>query len=323
MKFQKMNGVKCVLWTVFLLMLVLTKVNVVKTDTVTKVKVEPYASIAQVGETFTVNITLNDVENLYGVEVTFRWNASILRVVSVDVRLGVESHLDGVLHEPVFIAENETLQGEGKYLLASTSHSEAPPFSGGGNILRITFNVTTVGSCRLDVEAKLADWPPPDRDPRISWPILHETIDGFFGREIKISAYPIVVLINDSANINGFIIPPLASVKVLIQYRCEEEVDWRLLSTVMTNEQGDYHLIWRPQNCGEYEIRAEALILGAEETSSTVFVTVKSPDHLMWVYISVSLAVTVALVITVFIFRKRIKKRQRQTISYKSLHMKS
>ena len=112
-------------------------------------------------------------------------------------------------------------------------------------------------------------------------------------------------------------------VEVLIQYRCEGEVDWRLLSTVMTNEQGNYHFIWRPQNCGKYEIRAEALILGAKETSSTVFVTVKSPAQLMWVYISILVTVTVVLVITVFIFRKRIKKRQRQTISYKSLHVKS
>lgn len=308
-----MNVVKCVLWTVFLLMLILTKVNVVKTDTVTKVKVEPYASIARVGETFTVNITLNDVENLYGIELTLRWNASILQVVNVDIRLGVEFHLDGVLHEPVFIAENETIQEEGKYLLAGTSHSEASPFSGDGNVLRITFNVTNVGGCRLDVEAKLADWPPPDRDPRISWPILHETIDGFFGREIKISVLPVVVLINESVDINGFIIPPLASVQVLIQYRCEEEVDWRLLSTVITNEQGDYQFTWRPQNCGKYEIRADALILGAEETSSTVFVTVKSPDQLMWVYISILVTVTAVMVIIVFIFRKRIKKRQCQT----------
>jgi len=313
----KLQRIKA-LWVLFLLMLSLGMGNVAKADVVAKVEVEPYASIAQVGETFTVNITLSDVESLYGVELTLRWNASILRVVSVDVRLGVESYLDGVLHEPVFIAKNGTIQEEGKYLLAGTSHSEAPPFSGDGNILRITFNVTNEGSCRLDVEAKLADWPPPDRDPRISLPILHETIDGFYGREIKISIFPIVVFINESVNINGFIIPPLANVEVPIQYRYEGEPDWRLLSTVITNEQGGYHFMWRPQNCGRYEIRAEALLLGAEETSSPVFVTVKSPDQLMLVYISILAAVTVALVITVLIFRKRMKKRQCQTCSHKS-----
>jgi len=290
-------------------MLTLTKVNVAKPDKVTQVKVNPYASVAQIGESFTVNITVSDVENLYGVELTLRWNASTLRVVNVDVRLGVESHLDGVLHEPVLIVKNETIREEGKYLLAGTSHSEAPPFSGYGNVLRITFNVTSVGSCRLDVEAKLADWPPPDRDPRVSWPILHETIDGFFGREIKISVFPMVVLINETVDINGFIIPPLADVEVSIQYRYEGESDWRLLSTVITNEQGGYQIMWRPQNCGRYEIRAEALILGAEETSSAVFVTVKSPDQSMWMYIYVLVTVTVVLVVTVFIFRKRVKRQ--------------
>jgi len=292
-------------------MLTLSMRNVAEADVVAKVEVEPYASIAQVGETFTINITLSDVKNLYGVELALRWNSSVLRVVSVNVRLGVESHLDGILHEPLFIAKNETIQEEGKYLLAGTSHSEAPPFSGDGNILRITFNVTDEGSCRLDVEAKLADWPPPDRDPRISLPILHETIDGFYGREIKISIFPMVVFINESVNINGFITPPFADVNVLIQYRCEGEVDWRLLATVVTNGQGYYHHVWRPQSCGRYEIRAEAPILGAEETSSTVFVTVKSPDQLLLVYISILVTVTVVLVITFFTFHKRVKKRQR------------
>jgi hypothetical protein len=65
--------------------------------------------------------------------------------------------------------------------------------------------------------------------------------------------------------------------------------------------------MWRPQKCGRYEIRAEALILGAEETSSTVFVIVKSSDQLMLVYISILVILTVALVITVLIFRKRVE----------------
>lgn len=171
---------KTLLHIMLLLILLSIQVTRAKAPAETIVEVEPYASTAQVGGSFTVNITLADVQNLYGVEVILHWNASILQVVAVDVRLGFESHSDGVLHEPIFTAKNETIQEEGKYLLASTSTAPAPPFNGSGNIVRITFNVTNVGDSRLNLETKLYDWPPPDREPRISRPIEHTTIDGFF-----------------------------------------------------------------------------------------------------------------------------------------------
>ena len=164
----------------FLLMFIVTPITFTGATQGTTIKVNPYASTAQIGELIAVNITLTDVENLYGVEVSLHWDASILHVVSVDVRLGLESHSDGVLHEPVFVAKNETIQEEGKYFLAGTSTAPAPPFNGNGNIVRITFNVTNVGDSRLDLETKLSDWPPPDREPRISWPIEHTINNGFF-----------------------------------------------------------------------------------------------------------------------------------------------
>ena len=171
---------KALLHITLLLVLLSTQTMSVKATTETTVRVEPYANTACVGGFFTVNVTLAAVQNLYGVEVTIRWNASILQVVAVNLRLGVESYSDGVLHEPIFIAENETIQEEGKYLLAGTSTAPAPPFNGSGNIVRITFKVTNMGDSKLDLETKLSDWPPPEREPRISWPIEHTTIDGFF-----------------------------------------------------------------------------------------------------------------------------------------------
>jgi hypothetical protein len=125
------------------------------------VEVEPYVSIAQVGQSFTINITLTNVENLYGVDVKLYWNASILKVVNTDVRLGVENHSDGILHQPIFIAENETIQGEGEYWLAGVSENHTSSFNGSGNIVRITFNVISAGSCTLDLAAQLSSWVPP------------------------------------------------------------------------------------------------------------------------------------------------------------------
>jgi len=172
------SQIKSVLFLASILLVpFLIQMAVVEATPETVVKVEPCASSANVGENFTINITVLDVQNLYGLEVNLYWNASILQLVNVDIRLGVESHPDGVLHESFF---NITQEGEGKYVLAATSISPAPSFNGGGNIVRFTFNVTNSGNSKLDLETQLYDYPPPDREPRVSLPIEHTTIDGFF-----------------------------------------------------------------------------------------------------------------------------------------------
>jgi len=163
-----------------LLMPFLIQVAAVKATPETVVKVEPYSNYATLGETFTINITVVDVQNLYGVDVTLYWNASILQAVSVDLRLGVESYPDGVLHESpstpyIFIAENNVTQEQGKYRLAATSMAPAPSFNGAGNIVIINFTATDPGNCTIDLETELWDYPPPNQG---STPIEHTTIDG-------------------------------------------------------------------------------------------------------------------------------------------------
>jgi len=154
----------------------------------TVVRIDLYATSANVGEHITANITVADVQNLYGVEVILYWNTSILEVVNVDIRLG---QADGVLHNSTYIAENSTQ--EGKYVLAATSIAPAPSFNGSGNIVRVTFNVTNLGDSKLDLETQLYDYPPPDREPRISWPIEHIIIDGLVN---VIPEFPQIIILS-------------------------------------------------------------------------------------------------------------------------------
>jgi hypothetical protein len=141
----------------------------------TVVSVEPRDISVGTGQSFSVNITIADVQNLYGLEVTLSWNSSVLQVVNIDDRLG---QTDGALNNPIYVAENSTQ--ENSYVISATSTSPAPPFNGTGNMAKITFTVTNTGDSKLGIEAQLYDYPPPDRDPRISLPIAHTTIDGFF-----------------------------------------------------------------------------------------------------------------------------------------------
>lgn len=154
------------------------------------VTIQPQDSSTIVGQTFEINITLVDVQNLYGVETTLTWNASILTLAHVDVRVGQP---DGVLHEPSYIAENTSQQG--LYVFSATSLNPAPAFTGNGTIARMTFTVVSDGSSKLDLEAQLYDWPPPDRDPRVSLPIAHFTLDGSFSGAVPEFSKSIVMLV--------------------------------------------------------------------------------------------------------------------------------
>ncbi|MFB3889221.1 MAG: cohesin domain-containing protein [Candidatus Bathyarchaeia archaeon] len=132
----------------------------------TVVSVEPQASTARVAETLTVNISISNVENLYGLDVTLSWNNSILQVLSSVSTLGVESHPGGVLHEaagaPISFVEDTASQETGEYHVVATSQSPADSFNGTGTIATLTFNVTRVGRSPLTLYSELANHPPPD-----------------------------------------------------------------------------------------------------------------------------------------------------------------
>jgi hypothetical protein len=127
----------------------------------------------------TVDITITNVQNLYGLDVSLRWNNSVLEVLSATSHLGVESNPEGVLHEvlpdaSVYIAEDNASQALGEYHLVATSVSPAPSFNGSGTIATLTFKVASVGHSELDLVTELADRPPPEEHSNF---IEHTDVD--------------------------------------------------------------------------------------------------------------------------------------------------
>jgi hypothetical protein len=143
----------------------------------TTVAVNPQATNALLSETITVNITISNVQNLYGVDVTLFWDPSVLTLQNVNLRLGVESHPDGILHETtsaeIFVQNNTMNQENGEYHLVATSVAPAPSFSGSGNIATLSFNVTHVGHSDLILMSELGDY-----NPSRSNLIDHTDVDG-------------------------------------------------------------------------------------------------------------------------------------------------
>ncbi len=155
----------------------------------TLVTVEGQHNLANVGEAFTINVTVFDVQNLYGLEIALVWNQTILKLANVDVRLG---QTYGVLYNPIYFDENSK---QGSYIIQAASMNPAPSFNGTGNIVQITFEVVNIGFSQLDLSTKLYDYPPADRDPRVSLPIPHTTIDGFCEAVVSEFSIPFVLLI--------------------------------------------------------------------------------------------------------------------------------
>jgi len=133
----------------------------------TVVKAVASSSQPSIGETLTVDITISNVQNLFGVDVTLQWDKNVLSATSATSLLGVESHPEGVLHEttndPLMIVEDLLSQETGQYNLAATSTGSASAFNGNGKIATLTFNVTGTGATGLSVTSELSDKPTTDQ----------------------------------------------------------------------------------------------------------------------------------------------------------------
>lgn len=122
------------------------------------VKAQPSTTSPMVNSTFTVDITVSGVQNLYALSVSLVWNPTVLRVMSATSLLGVESHPDGVLHENITVVEEGASQG-GAYQLVAYSQIPAVAFSGSGKIATLSFDVLRASHSDLTLETQLWDGP--------------------------------------------------------------------------------------------------------------------------------------------------------------------
>jgi hypothetical protein len=163
--------------TLICVLLILATAQFSKGQTTT-VNIIPSQSNLHIGDTLTINVTVNNVENLYGLDVKVNWSKTALMLVSTRNMLGVESHPGGVLHEtaiyPVQVVTDDGSQVKEQYQLVATSAGDAAPFSGSGTIATLTFTVTSTGQSVIGIASELADHP--DVGDTTSEPIAHNDI---------------------------------------------------------------------------------------------------------------------------------------------------
>jgi hypothetical protein len=153
------------------------------------VVVVPATGTGQIGETITVDVTINSVQNLYGIDLTLKWDNSFLEILNAESHLGVESHPNGVLHEtvesPVNVVKDNASQSVGEYTLIVTSENPSPSFNGSGTVATLRFNTTKPGHTTIGIESYLADRPLPDETSTL---IEHTDVNGTL--ELTIPEFP-------------------------------------------------------------------------------------------------------------------------------------
>lgn len=119
--------------------------------------------------TFTIYVKILDVQNLYGIDIQFTWDPTIIKYVSHKKHIprgSPPAYPDGILYSPTIpvkdqVDETASMPGAEpgtRYWLAESSILPAAAFDGSGTIFEMTFEVVGLGTSPLHIVAcTLAD----------------------------------------------------------------------------------------------------------------------------------------------------------------------
>ena len=110
--------------------------------------VNPQVSEVKVGQAFTLEVNVHEVDELFGLDIMVGWNTTLLEYVNHTVMIPVEEYAGGILHQPVAISRDKLNKTGGTYWITATSHSTYG-FSGNGTVFTITFKAKNEGSTSL------------------------------------------------------------------------------------------------------------------------------------------------------------------------------
>jgi hypothetical protein len=175
------------------------------TEETTRVYVDPASISRPTGDTFSIAVKVSDVVNLYGIDLQFAWDPTIIKYVSHKKMIPVDTNPGGIMHPPTLpirdvvdeTANIPDAEPGTMYWLAEASMLPAKGFNGTGSAFEMTFKVVGTGSCVLKIiSSSLAD--------TMGFPIAHQTVDGTFSNEAPAVHDVAVIGVTPSAS-NGYV----------------------------------------------------------------------------------------------------------------------
>lgn len=171
------------LLSMFLVLSVLCSIALINTGrappAATKLVVEPATSVVNYGDTFTININIIDVSDLYGWGGKLTWHAPLLECLSVTEGPFLTDWGTRVTF-PVHSFNNGDMPGSSYVLFGSTSMGGVPGVSGSGTLATVTFQVEGTGECVLDLFETSLQGIDIIAIPPVLYSIEHSSEDGYF-----------------------------------------------------------------------------------------------------------------------------------------------
>jgi len=212
----------------------------------TELYIDPQTSIGMIDSSFTINVNIADVVNLYGWEVRMIWNATILDAVEVTQGSFLKSSGDTFFTNVI----NNT---EGYLIADCTLLGNAMGVSGNGVLMTVDFYVKTSGQSILDLNETTLLNP-------LEQPIEHTKTDAYFYTTlhdvavIRIDTSPATVNVTvknqgtqtETFNVSAYytlLVDPLIGTQTVTLESGAE-------TTLVFN--------WHPQSFGRYEMCAVA-----------------------------------------------------------------
>lgn len=261
MKLTAISGVVMTLLLVSMLTLAFNIQLAKASQPVTTIYVHPSINYATLGQTFSINLSIANVTDLWGFELKLGYDTTILDIVQVSI--------PPFLNEPTWLLANEIREDEGWYWVAILAWGpEVPSKSGSGTLVTLTFEVTGIGSCILDVygtmlitkEGELID---------------HVVEDGYF--EFTLREHGIAVSLDapghlmpgDSALLNATVFNSGLNNETDVELRLlinESVVDSVVIDFLQTNSSHSLSYHWTPPVVeATYNVTAYALPVPNED----------------------------------------------------------
>jgi len=252
------------------------------------------------GSSFSVDVNITDVTDLYGFEFKLNYDTTVLTASDIE--------FVPFLNEPTYEAEsiNDT---SGYVMVNVTSQPPAVGRSGSGVVASVTFSVEAEGSSDLSFsDTNLID------SAGVS--LLHSAPTGSFSNEKVVSEITMslsrqTIEVGESVTISGLLSPSRVGVTVTIKHRVAGSTTWDTLATTTTDSSSQYTHTWTPTKAGSYEI--QAVWLGDATTtadqSSVYSLEVDAPSTNVMLYVGIGVVVVVVIVAIVVYFLKFRKPR--------------
>jgi hypothetical protein len=273
------------------------------------IRIEPEETpMLDVGEQFTINVTVKNCVDVFAAQVWFRYDPMILNVTNIPEGPFLSSVTQ------TLIVQNKTdlyLDAEPPTAIIkfanSMASSEPIGASGSGLLLSVTFEVISEGSSQF----QFITHKPNTNDGTFFYDfyfneIIPDVLDAFYSSPISLSANPSTISVGENTTLSGQVLGASSFnvTSVTLQYR-QQGGNWSDLATVSTNSSGHFDVPWRASTDGVFEFQAAITIAGITTYSKVVGVTVQQTG-IPIIYVGIGAIVLIIVVVAaVLVYRRR------------------